>query len=476
MNRLIISILILCGCAICAAGQDTLRLTLQDAIDIALEQSVNAAMARNKQKTAYWQYRTFRAEQLPEISFDGTLPDYRRNYTSYQSEDGSYKFVRNNNIGLNGGLSLKQVIPFTGGSIALSTSMDYTRQIGSGSANEFMSVPIAVTLTQPIFAVNSNKWDRKIEPIRYEESQAQFSEEMEEVTLSTIGYFFNFVLAESTLENALQNLENAEKLYEVAVAKRKIGKISERELMQMKLSVLQAKSTLTDAVSALNSQMFRLRAFLGIDESRPIKPIVPEESPEGNYTYKQVLDAALQYNPFAKNILRRQLEADYAVAAAKGRRRSMDLYASFGFSGVNSNFKGAYNNLKNNQVVELGVSIPILDWGKRKGQVKIAESNRDVVETQIRQDEINFNQDIFLLVENYNNQAQQLSIAVESDSLAAERYDIAVKTFMVGEISILDLNDAREGKDSARAKMIQELYYYWNYYYNIRSVTAGMLH
>lgn len=463
-----------CGKAL-GQMQDTVRLTLDDAIAIAQEQSVNAAMAKNKQKTAYWQYRTFRAEQLPEITFTGDLPDYRRNFTPYQLEDGSYTFVRNNNIGMNGGLSLTQNIPFTGGKISLSSTLDYQKQIGSNNSNEFMSVPVAITLTQPIFGVNTFKWDRRIEPVRYEESQAEYAEEIEEVTISTISYFFNLILAVSNLEIARQNLNNAEMLYDVAVAKREIGKISERELMQMEISALQAQSTLTDAISSLNSRMFQMRAFLGLDESQVLVPIVPEEAPAGSFTYRQVLDAARQYNAFAKNILRRQLEADYAVAVAKGKRRSVDLYASFGFSGVNNTFVGAYDDLKNNQVVEIGISIPILDWGKRKGQVKIAESNREVVETQIKQDEINFNQDIFLLVENYNNQARQLEIAVKSDSLATRRYEIAVKTFMVGEISILDLNDARDSKDSARATMIQELCYFWNYYYNIRSVTAGML-
>lgn len=472
--------------ALCAMGQeasasavapvrDTLYLSLDDAITLAHEQSVAAAMAKNKQKTAYWEYRTFRAEQLPEFSFTGVLPNYRRNYTSYQMEDGSYKFVRNNNIGLNGGLSMTQIIPFTGGTVALSTSLDYTRQIGEGSTNEFMSVPVAITLSQPILGVNTFKWDRKIEPVKYEESQAEFAEEMEEVTISTISCFFNFILAESNLETAKQNLKNAEMLYDVAVAKRKIGKISESELMQMKLSSLQAKSSLTDAVSYLNSQMFQMRAFLGLDENQPVKPIVPESFPQGSFSYREVLDAAHEYNAFAKNILRRQLEADYAVATAKGQRRSIDLYASFGLSGLNSTFSGAYHDLNNNQVVELGLNIPILDWGKRKGQVMIAESNREVVETQIKQDEIEFNQNIFLLVENYNNQAQQLAIAVESDSLATARYEMAVKTFMVGEISILDLNDARDSKDSARSAMITELFYFWNYFYNIRSVTAGEL-
>ena len=114
-------------------------------------------------------------------------------------------------------------------------------------------------------------------------------------------------------------------------------------------------------------------------------------------------------------------------------------------------------------MVEVGMTIPILDWGKRRGKVKVAESNRDVTLSKIRQEEISFNQDIFLLVENFNNQAAQLEIAQEADVIA--------ETFMIGKINILDLNDAQQSKDEAKQKHIQELYDYWNYYYNIRSVT-----
>ena len=102
------------------------------------------------------------------------------------------------------------------------------------------------------------------------------------------------------------------------------------------------------------------------------------------------------------------------------------------------------------------MTIPILDWGKRRGQVKVAESNRDVVLSQIRQEEINFNQDIFLQ---------------EADVIAEKRYRTSIETFMIGKIDILDLNDARQSKDDAKQKHIQELYNYWNYYYNIRSLT-----
>ena len=42
-------------------------ITLDEAIVIARTQSVDAAVALNELKTAYWEYRTFRANLLPEM-------------------------------------------------------------------------------------------------------------------------------------------------------------------------------------------------------------------------------------------------------------------------------------------------------------------------------------------------------------------------------------------------------------------------
>ena len=215
------------------------------------------------------------------------------------------------------------------------------------------------------------------------------------MTINTIGYFFNLLLANENLHIARQNLENADKLYEIAVAKRKIGHISESELMQLKLSALQMKGKLTEAQSGLNANMFQLRAFLGLSEQEVIEPILPESAPSLRMIYEVVLQKAQENNSFAKNIRRRQLEADYEVAAAKGNRRSINLFATIGYTGKDHTFDAAYHRLKGNQVVEVGMTIPILDWGKRRGKVKVAESNRDVTLSKIRQEEISFNQDIF---------------------------------------------------------------------------------
>ena len=446
------------------SAQKEREITLNEAIAMARIQSVDAAVALNELKTAYWEFRTFRADLLPEVNLTGTLPNYNKSYSSYQNSDGSYGFVRNNTLGLTGDLSIDQNIWLTGGKLSLTSSLDYIKQLGTGGDRHFMSVPVTLQLTQPIFGVNNIKWNRRIEPVRYAEAKAAFITATEEVTMRAITYYFN-------LGTAKQNQTNADHLYEVALAKRKMGQISENELLQLKLSALNAKAALTEAESDLNAKMFQLRAFLGVGEDEVLNPVLPEAVDGPRMEYNQVLNKALERNSFAQNIRRRQLEADYEVATARGNLRSVDLFASVGYTGENRNFPAVYRNLQDNQIVQVGVKIPILDWGKRRGKVRVAKSNRDVVLSKIRQEQINFNQDIFLLVEHFNNQAQQLDIAKEADAIAQQRYKTSIETFLIGKINTLDLNDAQNSKDDARQKHISELYYYWYYYYQIRSLT-----
>ena len=149
-------------------------ITLSEAITLARVQSVNAAVALNELKTAYWEYRTFQANLLPEISLAATVPSYTKSYNSYQQSDGSYTFVRNNFMQMSGEVSINQNIWLTGGTLSLNTSLDFMKQLDGTKDERYMSVPIALTLNQPIFGVNTFKWNRRIEPVRYAEAKANF--------------------------------------------------------------------------------------------------------------------------------------------------------------------------------------------------------------------------------------------------------------------------------------------------------------
>ncbi|MDE6437481.1 MAG: TolC family protein, partial [Muribaculaceae bacterium] len=190
----------------CALGSYGETLTLEQTIAIARARSVNATAALNELRSAYWDYRTYRANLLPEVIFKGTLPAYNKRYNNYQQADGSYSFVRNDNLELFGEISLSQRIWPTGGTVALTTSLDYLRQLSGQTGNSFMSIPVALTLTQPLFAANDVKWNRRIEPVRYAEARARFISDTEEVAMEAISDFFNGIIARDELADSRQPL------------------------------------------------------------------------------------------------------------------------------------------------------------------------------------------------------------------------------------------------------------------------------
>lgn len=452
-------------------GEERITLTLPDAIARARVHSVNSEAALARLRSAYWEYRTYRADLLPEVSFNATMPGYYKQYSSYQNADGTYSFVSNHYLQINGEVSLQQSIWPTGGTIAINTSLDYLRQLSGDTYNRFMSIPVALTLNQPIFGTNHVKWNRRIEPVKYEEAKAQFLSDTEDVAMTTIQYFFSLLLARENLDIASQNQENAQRLYDVAKEKRQMGIISKNDLLQMELNLINASSDLTDCESELKSAMFTLRSFLDYGEEISIEPVAPGEIPAVSVSYDDALSKALANNKFAKNIQRRQLEAQYQVAKAKGDMRQINLFAQVGLTGTGSDFHRAYDPLKDNQIVEVGVKIPLLDWGKRKGQVKVAQSQLRLTESQLRQETQDFNQNLFILVERFNKQQQLLNLASRADTIAAKRYNTNVETYLIGRISTLDLNDSQTAKDKARRDLLNELYLCWQYYYQLRSLT-----
>lgn len=446
-------------------------LSLAEAVELARTRSVDAAVAANTMRTSYWEYRTYRADLLPAVSFKATLPAFNKRYNSYQNPDGSYSFIRDDNLMLSGALTVEQRIWLTGGTVSLTSSLDFVRQLGDGAMNRVMAIPVALRLSQPLFAANDVKWSRRIEPVRYREAQARYLVDTENVALQTISLFFDLLSARAACESARQNVANAEKLYETAVVKRSMGRISENDVMQIELNLLNSRSELTAGESSVRACMFSLRSYLDLPDTDDILPLTPDSVALPEIRYADALERATANNPLALNMRRRQLEADYEVAKARGAMREVNLFAQIGYTGAADNPGRAYTDLRANQVVEVGVSLPLLDWGRRKGKVEVARSRSNLTRDRLRKERDDFNQNLYILVERLNNQRLQLRLATRASEIAAKRYSSSVETFLIGRISALDLNDAQKNKDEAVAKLIDETFRFWYYYYQLRSLT-----
>lgn len=468
MKRILLFLLL--PLALPLGGRATVReISMRDAITLARAQSVSATVSLNKLRAAYWQYRSHRANLLPEVAFNGNIPIFKRGFNQYQGPDGKYSFIRTNSLRMNGELTVDQNIPWTGGKIGISTSLERLQSLGDNGQTRYMSIPVGLTLTQPIFAVNTLAWQNKIEPLRYEEAKKRYLSDVEDITREAISRYFSLLIAESRLLSARQNETNALKLYGIAKVKRQNGDLSANGLRQLQLNWINAKSSLTEEETNWKAKMFRLQAYLGIPSGDTIRPITPENVPNVRVQYDDVLRYALQNNASITSLQRRRVEAQYDVAHAKGERYKVDLFGSIGYTGTSDHLAPSYSDLIDYQEARLGVRIPLLDWGKRGGKVKMAQWRQQMVEAQVKQDQQNFEQTLFLIVERYNNQGEQLNRAALADTIAEARYKTSIEVFMTGQIGVLELNDAQQSKDRARERHIYQLYLYWDYFYQIRS-------
>ena len=456
-------------------SQDTIRISLNDAIKTGVSQSVDAVVAQNEFVSAYWGYKTYQTELLPEVILNTTLPHYSKSYNSIQNPDGSYNYVSSNYNQMDAALYINQNIPLTGGTLRIESSLDRLRQNGQNSTTHYKSIPARISLEQPIFGFNRVKWLQRIEPVKYKEAQQKLLSDQEEIALTTIEYYFNLLLGRINLDMAIQNRNNAERLYIISEARHERGQLSEVDLLQMKASLFKAESTLTNARASFNARMFQLRSFLGFGEEVILEPVIPEFITQDipQLSYPKVLSMTLENNAFTQNIRRRMLEASRNVSQAKADRWDVKLFASFGMSGQEDRLQDVLNqnNWRSDQIVTVGLRVPLLDWGKGKGRVKVAEANREVMQSRTEKEQIDFNQDIFLRVQYFNNQPEQLRLARETDEIAQKRYNASVEAFILGKIDILNLNDSQAAKDEARREYINQMFLLWSYYYQIRSLT-----
>jgi outer membrane protein TolC len=123
------------------------------------------------------------------------------------------------------------------------------------------------------------------------------------------------------------------------------------------------------------------------------------------------------------------------------------------------------------QGVRIGLTVPILDWGLGKGRVKMAESSREVIRTNIQQSLTDFEQDIFVKVMEFNLQEAQMQLASKADTIAQSRYNVTKERFLIGKIDVIELNIAQTERDNARNKYIAAMRNYWQFYYEMRKLT-----
>lgn len=458
-----------------SAQQSQVRqLDLQEVIKLAQANSLDALLAKHRFRGSYWSFRSYQANYLPSVSLQTDIVDLSRSIEKnvvFQDSVWVTKYAPSNQLSSTVSLEVSQNIPISGGRIYVTSQLGRLDLLNEDPAT-LMSTPVSIGLMQPLFSFNKFKWQKKIEPMKYEEAKKTYLSAMEDVNLKAVRYFYDLALAQMNVKTSQFNVANNDTLYQIAKGRFELGMIDQGDLMQMELNLLTSTDNLNKGILDLEVKKSNLRTFLGFIDKINIELVTTLDVPKLKVDVDKAIQYAQENNPQMLSMERSILEAQQNVAQVQSNSRfSANLIASYGLTQQGNNMTEVYRNPKESQRLNIGVTVPILDWGMRKGQVRMAISSLDVAKVNVEQQKIDFDQQVFLDIMQFNMQDEQLNLAAKTDTISRTRYDITKQKFMLGSLDVLKLNDALAQKDRAITNYQGALRTYWNYFYNVRKTT-----
>ena len=448
-------------------------LSMEDVIRLAQENSISAMTNRNMFAASYWQYRSFRAQYLPSLNLNGSLANFNRSLITLQDYNtGMIRYAENYNMTNDLTLSIRQNIALTGGTLSLSTSLQRLDQFGPQRSINWYAQPIYLSYMQSLWGFNSLKWDKKTEPRNFEIAKRQYLEDMEQVTISAADCFWNLNAARVSYENALQSFEESKRLYKAAQTRFQMGTITRDNLLQLELKMLNDSLSIQSQKVSLRSAQNTLCSYIGYQEDTELTLTISYAIPDLTLNYDDVLEKALENSSFNISQEVQRIEADRSVAQAKANRGlSASVNARFGMSDDGETLGKAFTQLKDQEVIGVSFSVPILDWGQGKGRVQMAKAQAETTKSRLTQSLLDYRQDIMVRVMQFNNQRSQCEISRRAMEIAEESYQLALKNFGSGTMAVTDLNQLQSSRDNARTTYESNVRSFWSQYFNLRKTT-----
>ncbi len=458
------------------SAQGAYRLTLEQVVALAQSDAPDALLAATRWKRNYWTYQSFLADFKPDIRLNAnTLPLFNRSIESITLPTGEQAYRERSFMDNRLNLSLEQDVALTGGTLFFGSGLnrlDIFSTTGIPAATSYLASPVSLGFFQPLFQFNAMKWRRQIEPMVYQESEKIYSEQMEAVANQAARLFFDLLISQLDAQAAIQDKANADTLMILSRGRFEVGKIAETDLLQVELNTMQAETRLAEAQLKMQTNTEQLRDFLDLQGEIDFDLVPPYDLPQVLVDPETALGYALQNRSTMVALNRRLMEASREVERAKGETGiSASLVGQFGLTQTGNQLGDSYRNLIDQEVVTLSISVPIADWGKSKARRAVALSNLELEQRQIDQERENFRRVVILRAQQFELVRRNTEIAARYLEAARKRYEITYERYLIGKITVTDLNLALADQESARRGYLQAIRDYWMALYEIRGLT-----
>jgi outer membrane protein TolC len=466
-----LSALCVLSAAAVSAQVQPLPLTLLECIRLARANGPLGVMAHSTFESRRSSYLSFTATNYPQLSLQGDVPGYFRSINPVVLPDGSTVFTPQSQASSSLNLGLIQRIPLTGGQLSLASGVNRIDLLDSRT-QYYRANPLTLTLNQPLFQINTMKWDQEAQEINYRMASRELAEAMEDCAIDVTNKFFDLYLAEMNSGNAAVNLAINDTLYRISRGRFNVGKIAENDLLQSELAYLNAQTQLENANVGLSRSRQNLKVALGLDPGTAIVLMPPTEIPAARIDPGIALDQARRNRSDILGFDLQLLTAERAVTQAKSNNSfNATMNASIGYNQQAPVLPDAYRSLLDQQQFSVGFTIPLFRWGAGSSAVDAAVADQKRVNASVGQQRHDFEQEVLYQAAHLNLLRDQVTVASKSDTIAQRRFDVAKDRYVIGKIDIPILFIAQSEKDNARRANVQTLWDYWSTYFRVRRLT-----
>ncbi len=397
---------------------DTVKLTLDRALEIALSENPTIKVAgqeiqlkREVKKEAY-------GGLLPEVSLGGT-------------------YTRNLKI---------QKVSLGGQVIAMGTDNTY----GGGLT---LSLPVFAPALYKSISLTQSDIELAVEKAR--------SSELDLVNQVTKAYY-QLLLTQDSYDVLLRSYNQAEETFKVVNAKFEQGSVSEYDKIRADVQVRSLKPSVVSARNGVDLARLQLQVLMGMDAGIPIAVVGNLKDYEMTMFRQQLSDTSvslannsdLKQLELNKELLNKNLKLQYT--------NFMPLVAlsfDYMYTSMSNDFKFSEYNWYPKSSLGLSVSIPLFKAGnfskvkQTKIQMLQLEQNRVNIERQINMQATSYLDKMAASTEQVVSNRESIVQAEKGRLIAQRRYE-------VGKGTILELNDSEVALTQAELVYNQSIYDY----------------
>lgn len=455
------------------ASADTLHLSLHNAIKIAQDSSLMAFNAKTNYQSSYWAYKSYKSSLLPSLDLNVSPIDYDKSINRVLNlVDTTYISIENENLSSDISLQLNQDIVATGGRLSVISNVRRFEDLINDDKS-FMGNPIFFAYSQPLMGYNPLKWMKKIEPMRFEQAKVEFVYEREQIALETVTRYFQLILAKKQLDIARQNIVSADSLLVIAKKRFEIGTVNKTEILTLEYDLVRSKTIFKQSMNRYKRANSDLAVLLRLDKNTVFVAAVPFVPASEYVNAVDAVQMAYEYNQRIKSYGLEIVNRESAVVNARSQRylSASEARVQYGLNKNAESLPGVYEDPNSRRSVGLSFSIPLVNWGEKREEHKITLLELESTLNNLEQEKNTLEQNVTLVVNDFNIQEDVVANALLAKSIANEAYALGKVRFVNGGIDVNNLYILRGRQMNAEVDYISQIHSYWELYYQLRLFT-----